>query len=56
MQPHEIDTMIARIKAGEDLSPEEELQLLKEIDDQYSALNLYLDEVKVQQLREQLEK
>ena len=55
MQPHEIDAMIAKVESGEATS-EEVLQLLKEIDDQYSALNMYLDEVKVQKLREQLEK
>ena len=55
MTTEEVESLVKRIESGE-LSEDEELSLLRELDFSYDVMDKYLEEIKVVKLSEELKK
>lgn len=53
MQPQELEALIAKAQNGE-LTQEEEIQLLKEMNLSYDVLNKFLENLKIEQLKSEI--
>lgn len=54
MQPQDLEALIAKAQNGE-LSEAEELQLLKDINFSYTVINKFLEELKIEQLKSEIQ-
>ncbi len=54
MEPQELEARIAKLQAGE-LNEAEEMELLKDIDFSYDVMNKFLELLKIEQLKSELQ-
>jgi Asp-tRNA(Asn)/Glu-tRNA(Gln) amidotransferase B subunit len=54
MTPEELEAMVAKLQNGE-LTEDEQVQLLKEMNMSTDAINKFLEETKIEQLKSELQ-